>query len=134
MRNNYLQLKDFLERRYPALIGNVHGSFYPPPPYTELLASLASYVWMFGLGFLFFGEQLFAFLNINVPDWYQGLKQNQMPVLVGLFLLNNIAANLTRTGAFEVYLDDHLLFSKLESSRMPSPGEIVAAMNQLGFR
>jgi len=36
------------------------------------------------------------------------------------FLGNNIQASLLSTGAFEMYLDGKLLFSKLQTGDMPS--------------
>lgn len=37
-----------------------------------------------------------------------------------------IAANITKTNAFEIFFDGKLVFSKLEQGRMPSLQEVTA--------
>jgi predicted Rdx family selenoprotein len=48
-----------------------------------------------------------------------------------LFLLSNtIESSLISTGAFEISLDGELLWSKIESGRVPSPGELLQMVDQ----
>ena len=44
---------------------------------------------------------------------------------MGFIIPNMIQANLMQTGAFEIKVDGKLVFSKLETHRMPSMQEIV---------
>ncbi|KAG8339547.1 putative Rdx family [Trypanosoma vivax] len=47
------------------------------------------------------------------------LQSHRTAVLIAGFILNMVAANLTQSGAFEVYLDGNLVYSKLESGVVP---------------
>lgn len=47
-----------------------------------------------------------------------------------LFLLYFILGSLMSTGAFEIYLGDEQIWSKLESGRVPSPSELVQIIDQ----
>lgn len=40
---------------------------------------------------------------------------------------------ITATGAFELYLNNDLLFSKLEKDRMPSIDEVFRSLNSFGI-
>jgi hypothetical protein len=49
--------------------------------------------------------QIFAFMGLEEPSWYQQMKDNKMMVFVSIFMLNAVAGSLAATGAFEIYLD-----------------------------
>jgi selT/selW/selH-like putative selenoprotein len=51
-----------------------------------------------------------------------------------LFLINNIAQSLIATGAFEIYLGDELIFSKLAENRFPKQKDILEALQSRGFQ
>ena len=58
---------------------------------------------------------------------YQQMQQYKSVVLIGgYFVLNMLSSSLSQTNAFEIYLNDQLVFSKLKSGRMPSLEEVVA--------
>jgi len=49
-----------------------------------------------------------------------------MMIIIGLFLLgNSLKGMITNTGAFEIYLDQTVLFSKLQSGYVPSNEDIL---------
>ena len=45
------------------------------------------------------------------------INENKMTTFGLVFLANNVAANMATTGAFEVYLDDKEVFSKIGACR-----------------
>lgn len=48
------------------------------------------------------------------PSWYLWMKENKMMAMIGVFFGGNIlSSTFTNTGAFEMYFDDVLIFSKL---------------------
>lgn len=47
-----------------------------------------------------------------------------MFLIGGYFLLNMIQSQVSSTGAFEIYLDNRLIFSKLATGRMPNAQEL----------
>jgi selT/selW/selH-like putative selenoprotein len=67
-------------------------------------------------------EPLCTALNIKLPEnLMRELKEKKMMILMGAWFVGNTINNaLTSTGAFEVYYEDALVFSKLETGRMPS--------------
>lgn len=49
------------------------------------------------------------------------------------FLGNNIQSSLNSTGAFEIFIDNKLVFSKLEMNRMPNMNEVIAIFEENGM-
>ena len=134
MRNNFLGLKNFVESKYPDFQGNVFGEVYPPSAVNVMLAQLASYVWLFGIVFLMGGNSIFQALGIPVPDLLEEVNKNKMAAFVFLFVVNSMGNSLVATGAFEIYVNEELIFSKLESGRFPNADELIAAINALGYK
>lgn len=80
------------------------------------------------------GGPLLRRLGVAEPAPMTALRENQVQVFMGLFLLSSVAQNMEATGAFEVSLDGKLLFSKLQLGRMPSLDEIVALLEEAGVQ
>mmetsp|Transcript_3244 Transcript_3244/g.12985 ORF Transcript_3244/g.12985 Transcript_3244/m.12985 type:complete len:138 (-) Transcript_3244:231-644(-) len=130
MGKNFERLRNMLETRFPALIGNISAEVYPPPPMAELAAQITGYLQLFLLACLFMGKSLFRFLGFKDDSpVVKFVEENKTMLLFGCFALNNIAANLTKTGAFEILVDDQLVFSKLEAHRFPRGQEILDALS-----
>jgi len=108
---------------YPKLI--VTGSEYPVPPMKALLAKLITCVQYALYALIFAGQIIFEKIGIQPPAIYQRLTKNKIMaffVIMTVFgQLNNMVAN---TGAFEVELDHRLVYSKLETGRLPTVQEI----------
>lgn len=138
MQKNFLQLRAFLENQYPELRGNITGSNYPSPMIADVLSFLLSIVQMIGLLIVFMGESVFQYIpfyNNRVPDWYYDMKQNPMGAAVMVFFVfPSIVQSFSSTGAFEVIFDDAVIFSKLETGRMPTAPEIVMSLGNLGLK
>lgn len=136
MAKNYHDVKRFLESTYPTLRGNISGGNYPVPPMSELFATLAGYLWIGGIALLLAGDMIFRLLGYQEPGWYEAMKSNKVGCFMGLFIINTIAAKLTTTGAFEIYLnDDHVIFSRLQSggSQMPTAEGLINGLKDFGF-
>lgn len=70
--------------------------------------------------FVIFGEQIFRAINRPIPGFYQKIQENKWMWCMGTFFIGNqISTSLISTGAFEIYINDKLAFSKLETGRMP---------------
>lgn len=107
--------------RYPQLAGHVRGELFPVPGWKEAVASATSLIWMLGLGFIFGGDYIIKAMGFSQdPEFYTYIKQNKMMVGGALFILNNIGSNMMNTGAFEVYINDELVYSKLHTGHPPS--------------
>ena len=133
MQRYFVDLKAFLEAKYPELRGQISGGLFPPPSYAVTIANFASYMWFAGIFMMVGGSTVLTSLNIPVPDFLRQMENNKLPVFLGLFMLNNLANSLVATGAFEVYLNDELIFSKLEMKRFPGSNDIIQALSMQGL-
>lgn len=50
-----------------------------------------------------------------------------------LFLINSFGNSQLATGAFEIYLNDVLVYSKLETGRLPTPRDLMDALRLAGI-
>uniref|UniRef100_A0A7S2D3C0 Selenoprotein T n=1 Tax=Florenciella parvula TaxID=236787 RepID=A0A7S2D3C0_9STRA len=133
MKRNFVELRNFLAHRYPELQGKIAGENYPPPPYANLAVSAAGTVQMGGIVLMMFGSQIFNTLGMPEPEWYKELQENKMMAFCGVFFMNSMANSLTTTGAFEVLLDGEVVYSKLETGRMPNGRQLIELMEQKGI-
>lgn len=84
-----------------------------------MLATLIGYLKYVAFAVLIFGDRIFPFLGLGIPQWYHNIKEKSWMFTIGLFFLTNMVENsLLSTGAFEIYVDDKEVFSKLKTGRM----------------
>mmetsp|Transcript_28313 Transcript_28313/g.90610 ORF Transcript_28313/g.90610 Transcript_28313/m.90610 type:complete len:139 (-) Transcript_28313:490-906(-) len=134
MGRNFLQLRNFLEVKFPDLIGHITAEVYPPPPGAEIAAQLTGMLQLVLLACLFLGSSVFKAIGFKEDSpVVKFVEENKMMLFIGCFLLNNVAANLTKTGAFEIMLGDKAIFSKLETGRFPKAYEVVEALKAAGL-
>lgn len=134
MSRNFRALAEFLEHRYPELRGKVHGSNYPPPAHATFAVQVAQLVQWSTLLLMLMGDGIFSTLGVHPsPAWYGQLKENKLNAFFGVFFMNSMAQSMTATGAFEVTVDGVLVFSKLESGRMPSASDLTARLERMGI-
>ncbi|GKV26218.1 hypothetical protein SLEP1_g35562 [Rubroshorea leprosula] len=120
-KGNALTIKKMLETAFPGI--DVILANYPPPLPKRLLAKVVPVVQFGALGILVAGEQLFPMLGMTPPPWYYSLRANRFGSIASIWLLGNMVQSfLQSSGAFEVYCNGELVFSKLKEGRFP--GEI----------
>lgn len=133
---NFRQLKQFLEENFPELNGRVQGELYAPPSYAVLLERIVSSVQIFAMLCIFLGDSVWNMVPFvqGPPEFYFQLKQNPMAG-IGLvfFVLPSVARSIGTTGAFEVIVDDVVIFSKLEQGRMPSAVDVLDGLSKVGL-
>ena len=95
---------------------------------------MIGYLWIGGLALVFGGSQIFSALGMPEPSWYEPIKNNKTGAFLALFVMNNIGHSFLATGAFEVYLNDELIHSKLLMHRMPSTTDLIHALSARGFK
>mmetsp|Transcript_5398 Transcript_5398/g.13515 ORF Transcript_5398/g.13515 Transcript_5398/m.13515 type:complete len:112 (-) Transcript_5398:1090-1425(-) len=79
---------------------------------------------------LLFGERVFQYLNLPVPQVYEEVQDKKMLVALGIwFFAGFVLQNLQQTGAFEIYYNTLPVFSKLEFHRMPMREELIQNLN-----
>jgi selT/selW/selH-like putative selenoprotein len=125
MRTTYYQVEELLKSVWPTV--EIRGENYPAGAVPEALSSLASFSMLAGIVLAIFGEKPLQMLGIATPEWLKTVLGNKLYLFGGIFVFNQIGSSLTRTGAFEVYYDGDLIFSRLLTGRMPSHLDLVAA-------
>ena len=136
MQRNFLSVKKFLEEAFPDLTGKVTGANYPPPPIVELLLQILSYIQLLAMAFIIFGDRVWtSFLKFRqVPLWYNTVKTYGFQCgIVLFFVVPNMMNRYVVTGAFEIMVDGEVHYSKLESGRMPTVGELIRIFEKLGL-
>ncbi|MED6193596.1 hypothetical protein PIB30_021072 [Stylosanthes scabra] len=121
-RGKAVAMKNMLEITFPGtefILAN-----YPPPLPKRLLGKVVPVVQIGVIGIVVAGEQIFPMLGfVAPPPWYYNLRANKFGTVASTWLLGNaLQSFLHSSGAFEVYFNGELVFSKLKEGRFP--GEI----------
>ncbi|KAJ0978265.1 hypothetical protein J5N97_013750 [Dioscorea zingiberensis] len=123
-RGTALTMKKMLETSFPGI--EVILTNYPPPLPKRLLSKLVPVVQFGVIGIVMAGEQIFPRLGFMAPPpWYFNLRANRFGSIATTWLLGNFVQSfLQSSGAFEVYYNGDLVFSKLKERRFPSELEL----------
>ncbi|CAK7331180.1 unnamed protein product [Dovyalis caffra] len=121
-RGNAVTMKKMLEMQFPGI--DVVLANYPPSLPKRVVAKLVPVFQIGVMGIVLGGEQIFPILGLMTPPpWYYSLRANKFGTIASTWLLGNaLQSFLQSSGAFEVYCNDELIFSKLREGRFP--GEI----------
>lgn len=107
--------KENMDLNHPFL--TFTSSIYPVGVIRGFISSLFSTFFIFTL-VLSIGLSFFeVFLPPNVATW---VKENRGAIIFVGFLANSVGSYIVQSGAFEVYLDDVLIFSKLREGKLYS--------------
>lgn len=113
------------------MIAAIHGEVAQPPALQLLVAQCLSWVFMIGLVVTFLLGPLLTILPAHFPQRdalnaaNQWIKDRQSIIVVVLFAANVLASQLTQTGAFEVFFDGELVWSKKSSGKLPTTEFLV---------
>lgn len=126
-KGNAVTMKKMLEASFPGI--NVILSNYPPALPKRMLSKVVPVVQFGTIGMVMGGEHIFSTLGIPPPQWYHSLRANRFGTMAVTWLIGNFAQSfLQSTGAFEVYCNGDLVFSKLKEHRFPSEFELRQAI------
>jgi len=120
----------YLQNYFPE--AHIEGGIYPPPQINQMIATVAQYLFFIGLILIFFGETIAA--NVNIPkvrEICDMIAQNKMQTFIALYVINLIGSNLLSTGAFEVYVQDELIWSKIETGTLPNNQYLLQEITKL---
>lgn len=80
------------------------------------------------------GPTLFEKIGMQTPDIMHTLQEKKFLVCLVAFLVGNmIRGQLLATGAFEIYFDEELVFSKLKTGSPPSEEMISHLVSSFGI-
>ena len=127
-RNAFEQYSQMIRNRYPEL--KIVGENYSPQAYKVYVAQFFSSFKMVLIGLILFGQNPFAYFNMGTPKIFTWALENKLyACLMTFFLSNAIETQLITTGAFEVYLNDIQIWSKLQSDRFPHEKELLQILD-----
>mmetsp|Transcript_2184 Transcript_2184/g.7105 ORF Transcript_2184/g.7105 Transcript_2184/m.7105 type:complete len:132 (-) Transcript_2184:1257-1652(-) len=107
----------------------VVGSHHPPTATNAALAKAVGFAQFSAIAATFSGAQVFPALGMAVPSFVAGMAENKLQSAGAAFFLGNtLSQNLLNTGAFEVYYDGDVVFSKLNEKRLPNVQEILRGL------
>jgi len=123
-RNAFEQYEKILLERNPMLL--IKGDNFPPAAWRTFAAKVVNIVKIVLIGSILLNK--FDLLRlVGIPDntinWVTANKI--YACLMGFFVCNFVETQLLSTGAFEIFIDDVQVWSKLRSGRVPSAQEIV---------
>lgn len=80
-----------------------------------------------------FGMMAATFMEASLVP--AGMRENKMASCMGLFFVGSMFSNgLTKTNAFEIYLDGKLLWSTLHTERKPTMQDLQDSFAKVGIR
>lgn len=136
-KQNFVQVKRFLEQNFPELRGHITGGNAPVPPIIELLQKIMGLFQFLGIACTVMGEGVFRLIGMQrTPRWYSDIvMQYAVPIMIALFLIiPQILNGYVVSGAFEVMLDGtELIFSKIATRKMPGADDLIAPLTKAGL-
>ncbi|XP_015897250.2 selT-like protein [Ziziphus jujuba] len=123
-RGNAVKTKKVLETAFPGI--NVVLGNQPPEFRKGLVSKIVPVVQVAIIGLTLGGEQIFPRMGISSPPpLYYSLRANRFRSIATTWFLGNFLQTfLQTTGAFEVYYNGDLVFSKLKEQRFPGEFEL----------
>ena len=117
-----------ISQRFPGT--EVIGSNFPPSAFAVAASKAVNVGTFAAMGLTHFGDQLCAALGAPAtPAFVANLQSNKMGSTMGAwFVGNTVSQNPLNTGAFEVFYDGEVLFSKRKEKRLPTVPEIMGGL------
>lgn len=123
-RQAYEQHARILERRFPNI--KVYGEIHQPSWLKGKICSLLSIFKIVAILLICIEMNPFSYFGMSTPDlWGRATQHKAYSVAIILFLSNAIESNMMSTGGFEIFYNDIPIWSKLESTRIPDPMELI---------
>ncbi|KAL3662741.1 hypothetical protein V7S43_012144 [Phytophthora oleae] len=131
-QQNFAQIKTYLEDTFPHLVDRVYGNNYEVDPYKTMLAHFLGYAQATAMILLLFGEYILPAIGMDVA-MIRWARDNRIAAFFIVLFMGTAASSLTASGAFEIYFNDDLIFSKLETGRWPTLLEISNSISEYGL-
>jgi len=127
-RNAFEQFSTVIHEKYPTV--NIEGSNYSPGSFKSIIAQVFGFGKIALIIMIVMERNPFTYFGMNTPAIYNWMITNKLSACLMLFMFSNsIESMLLSTGAFEIYIGEEQIWSKLESGRVPSPAELMQAID-----
>lgn len=104
----------------------IDGENYEVKGSAAMISALIGHLRLVAFAFLFAGDMIFnavggiSTMPDAVKDTHNWIQENKLQFGIGVFFISSmIQNNMLQSGAFEVYINGNLEYSKLEMKRMP---------------
>jgi len=123
-KNSFDEYSDILEDRYPDVF--IEGGEYPAPEVNVLISKIIVLVKFVLIGCILTGMNPFSLVGAPTPNLYSWASDNWIYACLMLYFVGHaVEGQLVSTGAFEIYIDDQLIWSKLEKGSIPDLQELI---------
>ncbi|KAF4315741.1 hypothetical protein BBO99_00009371 [Phytophthora kernoviae] len=129
---NFNQVKKYVEDTFPHLVDRVYGANYDVDPTKKMLSQAINIAQVSAIILLVFGEYILLALGIDMTMLRWALN-NRIPSFFIVLFMGSLANSLTASGAFEIYFNGDLIFSKLEVDRWPTLLEVSNSIDEYGL-
>lgn len=127
-RNAFEQFSQVIREKYPTV--SIEGGNYSPGPLKSIVAQIFGFGKIALIIAIVLERNPFTMIGWNTPSVYTWMLTNKLSSCLMLFMFSNsIESMLMSTGAFEIYIGDERIWSKMESGRVPNPAELIQAID-----
>lgn len=86
------------------------------------------------IALILMGDPVFAALNVATPPLILQARESQISSVFLVWMIGNtISHNLLNSGAFEVTLNEHQVWSKIDTGRVPTWPELIKGFEEAGL-
>ena len=107
---------------------------YPPSPTMTILARAMTLLQYATIAFAVAGQPIceaLGFSSFFAPSFWNQVAEKRFSIIMGAFFFGNTVINsVVSTGAFEVLYGSEVIFSKLNTGRMPTLNELQSTMQE----
>jgi hypothetical protein len=104
----------------------ITGDNYKVKGAKGVISNILSYVMVVALGFAFGGHMLLDQMPAPVKEGYNWVQENKIYFLfICWFASSMMQTQMMSSGAFEMYVNGNLEYSKLETHKMPDWDSVV---------
>lgn len=122
--NLFKQFSQLVQTHYPYMA--LHGEHYSPGRICSSIGKALSILKILLLILILLNQNPFQWFHLSTPMIYSIALENKLYACLMIFLaLNSMESFFVSTGAFEIFVDDVPLWSKLHTGRIPSANEFV---------
>jgi len=135
-KNAFAQYQKLLAERYGENV-QVSLETYPVPPFKQTIATVVGLAKFFLLFLIISQTNPLTLVGQAGPEdpapaWLEKLRESKVYACLMIFFVSNaIESTLMSTGAFEIYANEQLIASKLETGNVPQPNTIAQKLDEM---
>ncbi|ETW02869.1 hypothetical protein H310_05341 [Aphanomyces invadans] len=133
--NHARDLAFTVKKAFPHMDGHIDSRIYTLPQWRALLSLVCGILPFLVMAFLLAGEHIVQVVPIpHGLEVLSCLRTYRGVTLLAAGALGGFSKYLVKTGAFEVYLNDELVFSKLKTNAWCTAKEMLDALKDKGLK